>query len=503
MSRNYFVKEYVIIFQFILVICFCMFSCSHQKHPGIFKGTSDLGTVKIAGSVQFNKNDKTYRIIGSGENIWGTTDAFFYVWQKAAGDLCLSTEIAWEGAGSHSHRKAGWMVRQDLTANAPYVDAVVHGDSLISLQYRREKGGETREIKSPIKAPATIRLERHGNIFSLSVARPGQAFQPVGSLSVNLVDSVYAGLLVCSHDSTTKETALFSNVKLDTFGIIPDEKRVTQSMLEVIDIQTRERKIIYQVEEHFEAPNWSRDGQFFIFNSQGKLWTIPVNGGTPQIINTDFADKCNNDHGLSPDGKMLVISHSSEGKSIIYTLPATGGTPKQVTPLGPSYWHGWSPDGKFLTYCAERKGEYDVYIIPVEGGKEKRLTTAPGLDDGPEYSPDGQFIYFNSVRTGLMKIWRMRPDGAQQEQVTFGEDYNDWFAHPSPDGKWLVFVSYDKSVTGHPQNKDVVLRLMPANGGEPEIIAHLFGGQGTINVPSWSPDSRQVAFVSYDLVKVD
>jgi Tol biopolymer transport system component len=198
-----------------------------------------------------------------------------------------------------------------------------------------------------------------------------------------------------------------------------------------------------------------------------------------------------------------VISHSSEGKSIIYTLPATGGTPKQVTPLGPSYWHGWSPDGKFLTYCAERKGEYDVYIIPVEGGKEKRLTTAPGLDDGPEYSPDGQFIYFNSVRTGLMKIWRMRPDGAQQEQVTFGEDYNDWFAHPSPDGKWLVFVSYDKSVTGHPQNKDVVLRLMPANGGEPEIIAHLFGGQGTINVPSWSPDSRQVAFVSYDLVKVD
>lgn len=163
----------------------------------------------------------------------------------------------------------------------------------------------------------------------------------------------------------------------------------------------------------------------------------------------------------------------------------------------------WSPDGKTLAYCAERKGEYDVYTIGIQGGPERRLTTAAGLDDGPEYSPDGRYIYLNSVRSGLMKIWRMGPDGRQQEQVTFGAEYADWFAHPSPDGKWLVFLSYDKSVEGHPANKQVTLRLMPTAGGDPRVLAHLFGGQGTINVPSWSPDSKHVAFVSYRLVAPD
>jgi len=134
----------------------------------------------------------------------------------------------------------------------------------------------------------------------------------------------------------------------------------------------------------------------------------------------------------------------------------------------------------------------------VDGGEETRLTTAPGLDDGPDYSPDGQYIYFNSERTGAMQIWRMKPDGSQQEQVT-SDDYNNWFAHPSPDGKWIVFLSYDKSVTGHPENKDVTLRLMPAKGGKIETLAKLFGGQGTMNVPSWSPDSKQIAFVSYQM----
>ena len=183
---------------------------------------------------------------------------------------------------------------------------------------------------------------------------------------------------------------------------------------------------------------------------------------------------------------------------------ARGGPPRQVTALGPSYWHGWSPDGKTLAYCARRNGEFDVYTIAADAENstdERRLTSAPGLDDGPEYSPDGQTIYFNSERTGLMKIWRMKPDGSDPQPVTSGEEWADWFAHPSPDGKWLVFLSFDKSVKGHPPNKDVALRIMPAAGGEPRVLTRLFGGQGTINVPSWSPDSRSVAFVSYRLVK--
>ncbi len=224
---------------------------------------------------------------------------------------------------------------------------------------------------------------------------------------------------------------------------------------------------------------------------------MPATGGVAQVINTGFATRCNNDHGLSPDGKMLAISdQSQERRSIIYTLPAAGGTPQRMTKLGPSYWHGWSPDGKSLAYCAERDGEFDIYTISAAGGEETRLTTAKGLDDGPDYSADGQFIYFNSERSGTMQVWRMRPDGSQQEQVT-SDEFNNWFPHPSTDGKWLVFLSYEKDVKGHPENKDVTLRLKPLSGGKIEVLAKLFGGQGTINVPSWSPDSRKLAFVSY------
>jgi Tol biopolymer transport system component len=258
---------------------------------------------------------------------------------------------------------------------------------------------------------------------------------------------------------------------------------------------------VHHARAHFEAPNWSRDGRELVFNQGGLLYRLPVAGGEPRRIDTGFATRCNNDHGLSPDGTLLAISDQSQGdgKSTIYTLPAAGGTPRRVTAKAPSYWHGWSPDGKTLAYCAERGGEYDVYTIPVEGGEETRLTTATGLDDGPDYSPDGQWIYFNSERTGTMQVFRMKTDGGEQQQLT-SDGYADWFPHPSPDGKWVAFLSYEKDVKGHPANKDVMLRMMPAGGGEVQVLAKLFGGQGTINVPSWSPDSAGLAFVSYRLV---
>ncbi|HMZ20700.1 MAG TPA: transporter, partial [Blastocatellia bacterium] len=278
------------------------------------------------------------------------------------------------------------------------------------------------------------------------------------------------------------------------------------STLETIAISSKDRKVVYTKRTHFEAPNWSRDGKYFLFNQGGRMMKLPVTGGEPQTLDTGFAVRCNNDHGISPDGKWLAISDQSQEqrRSLIYVLPIDGGTPRRITQLAPSYWHGWSPDGKTLAYCAERNGNFDIYTIPFEanseGNAEKRLTTAEGLDDGPDYSPDGQYIYFNSVRTGLMQIWRMKPDGSEQTQIT-KDGYNNWFAHPSPDGKWLAFISFEPSVEGHPPNKDVMLRLMPVGGGEIQVLAKLFGGQGTINVPSWSPDSKQLAFVSYRLIE--
>jgi Tol biopolymer transport system component len=305
---------------------------------------------------------------------------------------------------------------------------------------------------------------------------------------------------VCSHDVKELETALFWNVRIE--GAPPPKfaRPTVESSLEIISADGKERRVVYRAREHFEAPNWSRDGQHLLFNSAGRVFTVPVAGGIAKLLETGTAIRCNNDHGFSPDGKLIALSHSPAGQSLVYVMPATGGEPRLAVPQGPAYWHGWSPDGKTLAYVAERGGNYDIYSIPVEGGEEKRLTEAPGLDDGPDYTADGKWIYFNSERTGQMQIWRMRPDGSGQEQVTFDE-YQDWFPHPSPDGKWLVFLSYEKDVRGHPPNKDVMLRLMPLAGGEPRVLARLFGGQGTLNVPSWSPDGKYFAFVSYRLLE--
>jgi Tol biopolymer transport system component len=262
------------------------------------------------------------------------------------------------------------------------------------------------------------------------------------------------------------------------------------------------RRVVHVTRGRIEAPNWLADGRTLIVNREGRIARLPVAGGDPEPIDTGFATRCNNDHGVSPDGTRLAISDQSQGRgrSLIYTLPIAGGTPRLVTPEGPSYWHGWSPDGATLAFCAERDGEYDVYTIPADGGPETRLTTAPGLDDGPDYSPDGRFIYFNSERTGTMQIWRMRPDGSGQEPVT-ADAFNNWFPHPSPDGRHLVFLSYEGDVSGHPADRDVTLRIMPLGGGDVEVLGRFLGGQGTINVPSWSPDGRRIAFVTYQWIR--
>lgn len=275
-----------------------------------------------------------------------------------------------------------------------------------------------------------------------------------------------------------------------------------ESILQIYDIESGQISILREFDTVIEAPNWTTDGKSLVYNSEGKIYTYDLADGKIAEIYTDFVTNCNNDHVLSPNSEAIAVSHGTkeDGKSRIYTVPMTGGVPRLITPLAPSYLHGWSPDGTTLAYCAERDGEFDIYTIPVEGGVEKRLTTAAGLNDGPEYDPSGQYIWFNSVRSGLMQAWRMKADGSEQTQMTFDEDWNTWFPHISPNGELIVSLAYHKSdvLPGeHVPNKNVELRLMKAEGGEVTTIVKLFGGQGTINVNSWSPDSKQFAFISY------
>ncbi len=280
-------------------------------------------------------------------------------------------------------------------------------------------------------------------------------------------------------------------------------ERDSISILETVDVHTGVRSVLKEFDYVIEAPNWTRDGRYLIYNSRGRIFTYELATGKIKEIDTGFAIDCNNDHVLSPDNSQIAISHftNEDATSRIYVLPFAGGSPVLVTEKGPSYLHGWSPDGNHLAYCAERNGQYDIYTISVNGGQETQLTNLPGLDDGPEYSPDGQYIWFNSTRTGLMQVWRMETDGSNLVHMV-NEAANCWFPHVSPDGNWVVYIAYGKDDVApddHPANKNVELRLIPAHGGISKTIVKLFGGQGTMNVNSWSPDNHTIAFVSYRL----
>jgi Tol biopolymer transport system component len=280
----------------------------------------------------------------------------------------------------------------------------------------------------------------------------------------------------------------------------------TISYLNVVDITTNRMENVVTTHKHIEAPNWHPDN-YLIVNSYGKLHTFDFKTKKFTVLNTGFANAINNDHGLSPDNKWIAISNNDHHgttmetyNSTIYILPVTGGEPRKVTSERMSFWHGWSPDGKTLAFTGFRDGDFDIYTVGINGGPQTRLTNSIGLDDGPDYSKDGKYIYFNSYRTGHMQIWRMLADGSNPEQLTFDE-HSNWFAHPSPDNKWIVYIAYmNDEKQNHLFGKSVKLRLMNLETKEiKDLTPVFFGGQGTINVPSWSPDSKKIAFVSYSV----
>jgi len=475
---------------------------------GQFEGRGDVGAPQIAGASAYNPLSQDYALSAAGVNMWAQKDEFHFVWKRMKGDFILQARVQFQGQGVDPHRKAGLIIRNTLDPDSPYADVALHGDGLMSLQYRRTKGALTEQVESAVKGPDVIQIERKGSAYTMSVARHGEPFTTTTLPELALADDVYVGLFLCSHNIGVIERAVFSGVRIvrpmrDGFQPYRD---YIGSVLEVLDVESGRRQILHTSAQPFEAPNWTRDGAALVYNSsggtdsRGRLWRYDLATRQATQIDTATNIRNNNDHVLSFDGATLAISDQSAdgGRSLIYTVPLAGGVPKRITPVGPSYLHGWSPDGKWLVYTGGRNDEYDIYKIASDGsGQEIKLTDFKGLDDGPEFSPDGKYVYFNSVRSGLMQIWRMKPDGTEPEQVT-NDDLNNWFPHLSPDGQWIAFISFPRDVapSDHPYYKRVSLRLMPAAGGPARVLAYVYGGQGTINVPSWSPDGRMLAFVS-------
>jgi hypothetical protein len=459
----------------------------NEHDLGIFEDEADIGDITLPGSTRLE--GASFTVAGGGHNMWSTSDSFHFVWKKIEGDFSLSANVSFVGEGVEEHRKACLVFRQDLSAGSVYADIALHGDGLTSVQYRTEQDAETREVRSAAVFPTHLEVRRVGE-YVIAFA---DGVPVGGAVRIPFKGDIYVGLAVCSHSKSTIESATFEQVTLAP--AVPGTQLV--SILEVLTLENLERRTVRVFDDHIEAPNWTSDDRL-IFNGNGTLHAIPAEGGEPVDIDSGFADRCNNDHGLSPDGSRIAISDQSQedNQSLIYTLPIGGGEPVRLTDLSPSYWHGWSPDGATIAFCGQRDGAFGIFTIPAEGGEERRLTTAVHLDDGPEYSPDGEWIYFNSDRTGLMQIYRMRTDGSDLEQVT-DDGWGNWFPHISPDGSTLAYLAYGPEVQGHPGDKDVDLKAIDLATGTTTTVASLFGGQGTINVPSWSPDSSQFAFVSY------
>jgi sugar lactone lactonase YvrE len=491
---------------------------------GIFTSHGDVGTPSTIGpgAARYDAAVGSYTVTGGGENIWGTADHFQYVWTRVSGDVTLDAAVELTGTNPTSgapnpHRKAALLIRQTLDSDSPYADAAVHGDGLTSLQWREAKGAATHEIQAAEAGPTRLRIEKRGDYVTMSVARGSEPLRPAGGAAkVQLTGDYYVGLAVSAHDPARLETATFSHVTLGTPAPLGAATTLVNT-LETISLRSKDRRVAYVVTQpqRIEAPNWFPDqSNTLYFNTRGRMYRVqadlagrpltPNRLAVPQPVDLGVLTDVNNDHGLTRDGRLWAISDQSqqlEGRrpSLVYTMPVAGGAPTRVTERGPSYFHGWSPDGRTLVYCGQRDGNFDIYSVSVNGGPETRLTTNPGKDDGPEFSPDGQYVYFNSDRSGSMQIWRMKPDGSAQEQIT-NDEADNWFPHVSPDGRLMAFLSYERGVGDHPENKQVRLRVMTLGTRAVDELAKLFGGQGTINVSSWSPNSEYLAFVSYQIV---
>jgi WD40 repeat protein len=465
---------------------------------GQFEAGTDVGTVLHPGRSSYDTATRSYKLSGSGENMWFADDDFHFLWKRVSGDVTLTADIAFPAPGGNAHRKAVLMIRQSLSADSAYADAALHGDGLTSLQARTRTGSNTHEVQANVTAPARLRLVKRGDRIFLFTAPAGEALRFAGgSVRLELQEPFYIGLGVCSHDATALETAVFANVAIEPGGDAAPGQ--LYSTLETISVASTDARAVYVTPGRLAAPAWTPDGASLLYARDGRLERVLSGGGAAQPVATGANAHIGGALALSPDGdKLAFADFTQEGKPVLYVAPATGGPAQRLSVPAPAWSPAWTPDGKSLLYVAERDGRVRICSLDMESGAETRLSSGEGRDEAPATSPDGAYVYFQSNRSGTWQIWRMRPDGSRPNQLT-AEDGNNGAPHVSPDGQRLVFLNWDAGVE-EPHDTPVTLRIMNLNDRKASVLAEFTGGMGSIESPSWSPDGKRVAFVSYQML---
>ena len=512
----------------LVVLAAAAFSLHAEELPEPWKhqdiGLAQVGGEKsatVAGTAKLA--DGTFTVQGTMD-MWAVADGFHYVSQPVHGDVVLVARVvSMDNPGKVGHAKASICIRESLDGGARCVTQCTTAVDGAQFTYREKTDDKTVRVFPDAAAPKPsvpkgqfpvwLKLVRKGNEFTGYESADGETWWLTGQITLDLKADAIIGITSSSHTKDTLTTSVFDHVKLSKPGAGAGMKQKTNrvSQLATIGIDGSDKRVIYQVNEGIEAPNWSPDGKWLVINSKGTLLRIPADGSAkPEVIPTGGAGGVNNDHVLSPDGKTIYFSAQSH----IFAVPFEGGQARRISNEHPAerqfkyFLHGVSPDEKTLAYAGveiesgDPWGRIDLWTIPVAGGTDTRLTNTPAPDDGPEYSSDGQWIYFNSELNakvpGHAQCYRMKPDGTGIEQLTHDERVN-WFPHISPDGKWIVYISFPSGTVKHPADKNVILRRMRPDGSEQADIIAFNGGQGTINVNSWSPDSRRFAFVMYEV----
>jgi len=511
---------------------FARASVNFDTPIGIFDGQSDIGSALVPGSSSYNTATRQYTLTSAGYNIWYTRDEFRYLWKKMSGDVSLAADVSFPDPKGYSDRKAVLVIRQSLDDDSKEAMIGQHGGGLIHLAQRPERhammidaqfrfGGTLAKITAK-----RIGIEKRGDSIAIFISLTGEPMHQLGPpITLHFDGPFYVGIGFTSHLPVTPDTAVLSNVVLEnTAGRLEMAQVMTassartqqqlRSHLFIYDLRDGSTHQVYSADGIWEAPNWSPDGSYLISNSNNGLYKFmlkPDGTAEPQKLAIPAEYRINNDKAISPDGKRLAFSATlPPGRSSqVFLADADGSNARLMVSPTPSYFHGWSPDGKILAFVAQRNnsGQYDVYRIPAAGGAEEQLNSNVHHDDGPDYSPDGRWLYINSDRSGKEAIWRFPASGAgpndAKAEMVVSDAMEDWFPHISPDGKKMVYIGYPTGTATHdPRNAAVQIKLVTIANGKvaatSKTLVEATGGQGTLNVNSWAPDSMRFAYISYE-----